>query len=93
MTPSFRGRKALGLGSVVSPRPQPSTTSISPAPASLPQPSPNTTTSVSSNSILVTGTAATPVASHSIPQQQQVSAIVPSPGHTMKEQPQQPMKP
>lgn len=43
---SFRGRKAINSGAVVSPRAQqPPTSSVSPAPAAVPHPSPNTSSS------------------------------------------------
>lgn len=43
---SYRGRKALNLGGVVSPRAKQSKASNSPAPATVPQQSPNTTSGV-----------------------------------------------
>lgn len=46
MQTSYRGRKALNLGGVVSPRVKQSKASNSPAPAAVPQQSPNTTSGV-----------------------------------------------
>lgn len=83
---SFRGRKALNLGPVVSPRPQPPTSSNSPALAAVPQPSPNTTSTTNSNQLnIVSGGSTTPVTS----QQQLITGATTV--HTMKDQPQQPM--
>lgn len=95
---SYRGRKALNLGGVVSPRAKQSQkASNSPAPAAVPQQSPNTTSSINQQSnqqTNLTGLAATQItAQQPLQQSQQINIQhIPSTiAATMKEQPQQPM--
>jgi hypothetical protein len=92
---SYRGRKALNLGGVVSPRAkQSSKAANSPVPAAVPQQSPNTISSVTQqtiqqqpNLIGVTTTPNTPQQ----PQQQSQQQIPTTTTHIMKEHHQQPM--
>jgi hypothetical protein len=80
---SYRGRKALNLGGVVSPRAKQSKASNSPAPAAVPQQSPNTTSGLNHQQTNLQITAQQPQQSDT--QQVNIQQI-PSIAQTMKEQ-------
>lgn len=95
---SYRGRKALNLGGVVSPRAkQQQKASNSPAPAAVPQQSPNANLNINQQTNHQTnliGIAPTQITAQQPQQQSQQTNIqhIPSTtAQTMKEQPQQPM--
>lgn len=92
---SYRGRKALNLGGVVSPRTKQSNQQASASPApTVPQPSPNTATVQQSANQQQSNLIATQITAPQQQQQQQqtnIQQIPSSTAQTMKEQPQQPM--
>lgn len=99
MQTSYRGRKALNLTGVVSPRAKQSQkASNSPAPATVPQQSPNTTSGINqqtnqqhTNLIGITANHTTAQQPLQQSQQTNIQQIPPTVAQTMKEQPQQPM--
>jgi hypothetical protein len=95
---SYRGRKALNLGGVVSPRAKQTKAANSPAPAAVPQQSPNATSGLNqqqnqqqANLIGITTTQITAQQPQQQSQQTNIQQIPSSTVQTMKEQPQQPM--
>jgi hypothetical protein len=81
---SYRGRKALNLGGVVSPRAKQSKASNSPAPAAVPQQSPNTTAGVNHQQANLQITAQQPQQSDTqLANIQQIPSTI---AQTMKEQ-------
>lgn len=90
---SYRGRKALSLGGVVSPRTQQTNqqqASVSPAPAAVPQPSPTAVQiqQQTQQQTTLNITAQQPQQQQQANLQQQIPTTI---AQTMKEQPQQPM--
>lgn len=94
---SYRGRKALNLGGVVSPRAKQQKVSNSPQPASVPQQSPNPSSSINHEVNLqqtnLIGISTTQITAQQPQQQSQQTNIQQAPTSTqiMKEHHQQPM--
>lgn len=91
---SYRGRKALNLGGVVSPRAKQQKAANSPVPATVPQQSPNTATNVNQQQTNLIGITTTQITAQQPQQQTQQTNILQIPTTTtqiMKEHHQQPM--